>query len=141
MQPIKNFNGPQIHGDAIDFNDQDMLTGSCTLINGINIWDINTGKIIERVHLANALSCLEGEYYSCLKYYKNDLSGKLILAAGRGRCALDVININNSKIVGSIRMKKFVKTFDSVYHVAMGGHESILKVLELPYVITDSDTF
>lgn len=116
-----------------------MLTGSCTLINGLNIWDITTGKVIQSVHLANVLSSLEGEYYSCVKYFKNNSSGNIILAAGRGRCALDVIDVNEMKILRSVRMKKHVKTFDSLDYVAMGGLESILKIVELPYIANNYD--
>lgn len=132
-KPIRNFNGPQIHGDAIDFHDQEMLTGSSTLLNGLSIWDITSGRLIQNINLANVLSSLEGEYYSCVKYYKNNPSGNIILACGRGRCALDVIDVNEMKILGSVRMKKHVETFDSLDYVAMGGRESILKVLELSY--------
>lgn len=130
--PVRSFKGPQIHGDAIDFSYGQMLTGSCTLLNGIQIWDVGTGKMIQNLHLANVLSSLEGEYYTCVKYY-DSANDSLILAAGRGRCAMDVIDSKDMKILGSVRMKKFVTALDCADYVAFGGHEPVLKIVELPY--------
>lgn len=110
-----------------------MITGAWVEEESIKLWDMNTGRMLKSVNPINVVNSIEGEFYYCTKFHNTDPTGNIILAVGSGRCALDVIDMENMKIIGSHRMGKIVLTLDNSDNVVFGGLDSVMKIVEVSY--------
>lgn len=146
-----NMRGPHICGEAIDVRVQKhvgakfqklfidwlydqgnvLLTGSWTVNNSIQIWDLNSGKAIETVTPHNRAQTIDGEFLYCTQFFHGDNTGNTILTGGSGTGFVEVINIADKKIICFFKLNKTVQTLDSYYdRVVFGGTENSFKIAE-----------
>lgn len=126
---VSNLRGPYICGEAIDIKASTVLTGSMQIGNGLQLWNLNTGKLMECVSPLNRSVAVNGEFTYTAKFYDGDLSESTIIAGGRNS-KFEVIDIIERRVMCGFPVKKSCLAIDSKdKHLAFGGLEPILRVV------------
>ncbi len=94
---IRSIFGPHICGDALDFCNNQILTGSWRPEQPLQLWEFGTGKLIHDV----PWTVPEGSQ-PCLLYATqfNRNGGEFFAAAGSGANELRIFNSKTLKVVG-----------------------------------------
>ncbi|GJQ84015.1 hypothetical protein Trydic_g10481 [Trypoxylus dichotomus] len=129
---VRNIPGPRICGEALDVRDKRILTGSWTVNNSLQLWDMSSGKLIENINPINRIQTLDGEFLYCCQFYK-DGKHDYILAGGSGTSHFEIISLKELKIVSSYRVHKAIQTIDSNMNstIAFGGMDPCINVLNV----------
>lgn len=130
---VNSLYGPHLCGDALDTKGDYMLTGSWSLENQIQIWDIRTLKLVETVSWGdiNGSTYIYGAQFN--KTYKNNM-----IAAG-GSNYNTLVMFDNSveprvPLACSKQMSKACYSVDFSYSgnmIAYGGGDGIVKILNI----------
>ncbi|KAL2718894.1 WD repeat-containing protein 5 [Vespula squamosa] len=134
---VRTIKGPHICGDAIDFRETHILTGSWVVRESLQIWDLMSGKLIETIKPRNRPTTLEGEFLYTVQYFDGDPYGDHILTGGSGIGAVEVINIKEQKVIDSFKVNKPIVALDSSgTTIVYGGMESVIRLANVtPYTI------
>ncbi|XP_031349512.1 uncharacterized protein LOC116175502 [Photinus pyralis] len=126
---VSNLCGPYICGEAIDINASTVLTGSMQIGNGLQLWNINTGKLIECVSPLNRSVAVNGEFTYTAKFYDGDFSGNTVIAGGRNS-KFEMIDIMERRVMCGFPVKRSCLAIDSKDKLlAFGGLEPMLRVV------------
>ncbi|KAB0794412.1 hypothetical protein PPYR_11251 [Photinus pyralis] len=106
-----------------------VLTGSMQIGNGLQLWNINTGKLIECVSPLNRSVAVNGEFTYTAKFYDGDFSGNTVIAGGRNS-KFEMIDIMERRVMCGFPVKRSCLAIDSKDKLlAFGGLEPMLRVV------------
>ncbi|KAL3876899.1 hypothetical protein ACJMK2_034680 [Sinanodonta woodiana] len=111
--------GPHICGDALDLRDYDILTGSWTGKDALQIWDYTEGKVKKNVNFPSE----SGPMLYCCQFCDNDT----VIAGGSGTNSAKAINTKTNQVLGEVKFEKPIHAMDStmggrLFTVGDGGH-------------------
>ncbi|XP_008211587.1 uncharacterized WD repeat-containing protein all2124-like [Nasonia vitripennis] len=128
---IRSMHGPHICGDAIDLQDTNILTGSWTVKDSLQIWDFSSAKLIETVNPTNREASLSGEFLYSARYFDGDPYGDHVLVAGSGTGNVEVINLKEKSIVARFMANKAVVAIDSYKSsIVYGGMDPVISIAD-----------
>ncbi|KAI4462223.1 carbohydrate binding domain containing protein [Holotrichia oblita] len=127
---VRNIVGPRICGEAIDVKEKRVLTGSWTVNNSLQIWDMASGKLVENINPINRVHTLDGEFLYCCQYFKDE-KREYVLVASSGTSSFEIINIKELKIISSYKAQKTIQAIDSNISsiVTYGGMDPYINVV------------
>jgi len=100
--------GPHICGNAIDVNDNLVLTGSWTAKNSLQMWDLRKGTL--NINLPFVESNLySGQFLYCAKFASNDS----VLAGGSGTNSACSVSLNSTNVLSEIKLEKSCYAIDT----------------------------
>ncbi|XP_013394376.1 vegetative incompatibility protein HET-E-1 [Lingula anatina] len=123
----RTIGGPHICGDGLDVRGFQILTGSWTHHNALQIFDYSTGKLQQNIPFPDNG---EGQYLYCAQFCENDV----VIAGGSGTKSAKAINITTGECLGEVKMSKAVQAMDSTKGgrlFAIGGGDTYLKIAGL----------
>lgn len=108
------------------------MTGSWTVNNSLQLWDMGSGKLIENINPINRIQTLDGEFLYCCQFFKDE-KYDYVLAGGSGTSHLEIINHKELKIVSSYKAHKTIQTIDSNTSsmAAYGGMDNVIYVINV----------
>ncbi|XP_015117529.1 uncharacterized protein LOC107041459, partial [Diachasma alloeum] len=128
---IRSIKGPHICGDALDVHETKIITGSWTVEGSLQLWDLTSGRLIETINPQNRPTTLDGEFLYVVQYFGEDSRGDLVVAGGAGTGAVEVIDLNEKRVVGNFPVTKAVLTIDThKTALVFGGLESTIRIAE-----------
>mmetsp|Transcript_20735 Transcript_20735/g.73222 ORF Transcript_20735/g.73222 Transcript_20735/m.73222 type:complete len:289 (-) Transcript_20735:248-1114(-) len=126
--------GPFVAGEGLDLDGDTVLTGSHRVEHPLEMWDLGTGKLLERVEWNQ--SALRGE--TCMLYtakFSNDPGMSLIGAGGTTANQAKVFDRKHgNKIVGTIAGLSrgvFSMDFRGSQEVAVAGGDAAVRVFSI----------
>ncbi|KAF5273848.1 hypothetical protein FQA39_LY00963 [Lamprigera yunnana] len=125
---IRNFHGPYMCGSAIDAHNSEVLTGSLQWKNGIQLWDLPSGKEIKSISSLNRSKSVNGDFIHTLQYLMQDLY-QSVLTGGRNPY-VEIINIDEQRTIFRFPVHKSILALDTCTdYLSYGGYENCLRVV------------
>eukprot|EP00761_Pharyngomonas_kirbyi_P012720 gb/GECH01012747.1/.p1 GENE.gb/GECH01012747.1/~~gb/GECH01012747.1/.p1 ORF type:complete len:330 (+),score=64.28 gb/GECH01012747.1/:1-990(+) len=95
---VRRIYGPHICGEALDFNDNTLLTGSWRPSEQLQLWDVTMGSLIETIPWPTT-----DEFNPCSLYSARfNSAGTIIGAGGSGSNEAKLIERHSGRVLGSI---------------------------------------
>ncbi|XP_069125374.1 uncharacterized protein [Argopecten irradians] len=104
----RTIHGPHICGDSLDIRGFEILTGSWTKNDTLQIWDYSEGKLKKSVKFE--LGGHDGGYLYCAQFCDNGV----VMAAGSGTNSCEAIDTNTQQVLGEVKFNKAVIAMDTV---------------------------
>ena len=105
--------GPHLCGDGLDMRGNQILTASWRSRDGLQTWDLDSGKLIETYPLDLTRSQSEhentGEFLYCARFFKDGA----LLAGGSGTNSVQVVDVLSKQVIGEIPMEASVQALDT----------------------------
>nr|XP_022900170.1 cleavage stimulation factor subunit 1-like [Onthophagus taurus] len=129
---VRNIEGPHICGDAIDVTDSLVLTGQWTAENALQLWDFGSGKLVSNIVPTNRVQTLDGEFLFCCQFLKCEALDECVVAGGSGQSYLDIINLNDERILYMFKVNKLIQTLDSSNNgkIVYGGMDQCIRIVD-----------
>lgn len=130
---LRSIFGAHICGDAVDFFNGVILTGSWRIKDPLQIWDFGTGELIENIKWRT--EGVSGE--PCLLYaaqFSRDPQAEFILAGGSGANQAKLFERTTFATVGTVQMSRAVFCTDfspDNQTIAVGGAEQAIKLFDI----------
>jgi WD40 repeat protein len=136
---VKSIFGPHICGDAADICGDKILTGSWRPADQLEVWDFNTGKLLESIPWRGSADTSLGAPDPCMLYaakFSNTGGGRLIGAGGSGANEAKVFDRKfGNKLVGTVQgMTRGVFSLDFAHDdskVAVAGGDAAIRILNV----------
>jgi len=130
---IASIFGPEIAGDAIDFQDNVILTGSCRERDQLQLWDFGTRKKIANILWEENAAVKKKTYIYSAQFSKS--SDKYIIAASSGSDQIRIFDRkNNNKLVKGYSVGKGLLSVDLSSNdskFAYGGNEGLIGMCDV----------
>jgi len=135
---VRSIYGPHICGDALDLRDGRLLTGSWRMKEQLQLWDMESGELMETVPWGPASSpwVTPGQSDPCQLYGAQfHPGGDLVAAAGSGSNELKIFSLASRRPIGSIALPRGVYGLDFAHHgqsVAVATGDCTVRLLGVP---------
>lgn len=131
--PVRSIYGPHLCGDALDVQQDTILTGSWTPRNQLQLWDFGSGNLIENVPFQSGVVTDRCYLYSA--QFSKRGRGDMMVAGGSGACECKVIDTASKQVIGNITgITKGIYGVDFSQDdtkLAVGGAEASLRLYQI----------
>jgi len=111
----RSIHGPHICGDAVDIKGYEILTGSYTSTDALQIWNYSTDyshlNKDNKPKVVNFPCGSTGQMIYAAQFCDNDV----VLAGGSGTHSAQAINSKTDEVLGEIKFDKAVQAIDTVF--------------------------
>ncbi|XP_014226448.1 general transcriptional corepressor tupA-like [Trichogramma pretiosum] len=128
---VRMIHGPHICGDSIDIREDRLLTGSHVVKDSLQIWDLQSCKLIETINPINRSVSEKGEHIYAAQFFHGDPYGTHVIVGSSSIGNVEIINLKTKEIVAAFATPKATLAIDSYQsRIVYGGMDTAITLTE-----------